>query len=161
MRRTALIVGFVFAAASAGCASSSGQGGSGKPSRAVARTILAAVALGTAGLAVGAALKSDQIEKDLRAELQSRELTGREFASRDAAGERWNRIARASTFVSAIAVIGFGITFEMASGDRIRHTPTPEGPTQLLPPPPPAPVPPPPASALTPAAAFQRSATAR
>jgi hypothetical protein len=160
MRAVASLMGLVLAAATAGGCASSGQPTTapGMPSRTAVRTLLAAVALGTAGLAVGAALKSEQIEKDLRAESQSRDLTGREFAARDAEGTRWNRIGRASTFVSALAVIGLGITFEMRSGDRIRHTPTPEGPPQVLPP-----VPPPPSAgaALAPAQAFQRSATAR
>lgn len=165
MRASALLVGLAFSVASVGCASTTRQasGGEQPPSYAAARTVLVALALGTAGLAVGAALKGEQVEKDLRAESQSRELTGREFASRDAEGQRWNRIARASTFASALAVIGLGITFEMGSGDRIRYTPTPEGPKEVLPPPPPPPAAPPAAAtgSLTPAVAFQRSATAR
>jgi hypothetical protein len=134
MRARALVALVSMFALLAGCASTSGQGE--MPKRTAVRAVLVAVALGTAALAVGAAIKGNQVEKDLKTELDKGVLNGRDFAAKDDTGERWNRIARASTVFSALAVIGLGITWEMGLGDHIRHTPTKEGPSQPLAPPP-------------------------
>lgn len=106
-------MGLILALLAGGCASNSGL-----PRRTVPKVILGALVLGGAALAVSAAIKSDGIEKDLREDYARGGLSGRDFADRDAEGERWNRIGRASAFVSGLSLLGLGILWEMSLSDR-------------------------------------------
>jgi hypothetical protein len=137
----ALCCGLALAVLSGACASSNGL-----PNRTAAKVVLGAVVLGAAALAGVAAAKGNSIEKDLRTDLQGGALSGRDFASRDDDGRRWNRIARASAFVSGVALIGFGIVWEMGIGDRFQYGPTETGGIPTVSPipagPPPSPTPP-------------------
>ncbi len=105
----------------AGCASGRVAG---MPNRSAARNVLIGVALGTAAIAIGSAVAGNSVESKLRDDLQAGNLSGREFADRDAEGRRWNRVARASAFASGIAVIGIGVVWEASLGDR-RQEPGP------------------------------------
>jgi hypothetical protein len=150
-----------------GCASTS-DGGSSHASRAVPTAILSALVVGSAALAVGAALKSKDVGRKLDDDLQRGALDGRAFIDRDAEGKRWNRIARASAFFGGLAVIGLGIVWEIHQSDRLEQT-EPSGaqtPVSLSMPSgarlsPRMNVPPPRRSVLFLAPADQRSATAR
>jgi hypothetical protein len=130
----ARLVALFVAVALAGCAS-----GPGIKNRSVARGVLIGLAVATAGAAIGSAVVSQRKEDDLRKEIETTTLTGRQFAERDAQGMRWNRIARASAFASGLAVVGLLVLWEMSVGDRIQNGPLPETPpaaaTLRLPPP--------------------------
>jgi hypothetical protein len=93
------------------------SGGCGS-SRATARAVLVGVALVAGGAAIGSTVISSNKEDSLRADAQTGSLSGRAFADRDAEGQRWNRAARASTFVAGIALVGLGVLWEMSLGDR-------------------------------------------
>jgi hypothetical protein len=108
----ALCLGLVVLFAS-GCASG----------RTAGKVILGALVVGSAGLATGAALKSDSIEKKLADDYRDREITGKEFADRDSEGQRWNRISRAATFVGALSVLGLVVIWEMSTGDKAQSEP--------------------------------------
>jgi hypothetical protein len=156
----ALCCGLALVVLSGGCASSNGL-----PNRTAAKVVLGVVVLGAAALAGVAATKGNSIEKDLRTDVQAGSLSGRDFAKRDDDGRSWNRVARASAFVSGVALLGFGIVWEMGVGDRFEFGPAETGGTPTVSPIPSGPPPPPtpPISALPrpgerPA---QRSATPR
>jgi hypothetical protein len=133
----------------------SGCASNGMPNRTAAKVVLGALVVGTASLAVAAAVKGNALEKDLRADVQNSTLTGRDFAKRDDEGRRWNRIGRASTFVCGLSLLGLAIVWEMGVGDRYQIGPR-EAPAAQ-------PVLPPAASLPVPGAraAAQRSATPR
>jgi hypothetical protein len=96
--------------------------------RAIARNLLVALTLGSAALAVGAAVKSNRIEKDLKRDLDQGSLTGRQFADRDDQGTHWNRIGRAAAFGAGVFVIGLGIVWETGVASEIQN-----GPRQPIP----------------------------
>jgi hypothetical protein len=98
-----------------------GCGSSGIPHRTAPRVILGLIAAGGAAVAIGAGLKGNSIESKLKDDLAAGNVTGRQFASRDADGERWNRIGRGATFVSALAVLGLGVLWEMSMGDHSQY----------------------------------------
>jgi hypothetical protein len=100
----------------AGCAS-----GGNRPKRTVPAVILGVLMVGGGAVAVGAAAKSQSIEKKLGDDYNQRDIGGREFASRDAEGQRWNRVARGATFVSALSLLGLAVLCEMAAGDRAQY----------------------------------------
>lgn len=108
----AICLGLVFLF-TAGCASG----------RTAGKVVLGALVVGSAALAVGAAVKSDSVESKLADDYRDREITGSEFASRDAEGQRWNRIGRAATFVGALSLLGLGVIWEMSMGDEARSEP--------------------------------------
>lgn len=120
MRLTASLLVALLAA---GCAST-GQGG--RSDRSLARNVLIGVAAGSAALAVGAAVAGENVESRLRRDYEAGAVSGREFAGRDAEGKRWNRVARASGFVTGLSIIGLGILWEMSIGDRIQRGPREE-----------------------------------
>jgi hypothetical protein len=93
--------------------------------RTAGKVVLGALVVGSAGLAVGAAIKSDSIEKKLADDYRDREITGKEFADRDSEGQRWNRIGRAATFVGALSVLGLAVLWEMSMGDEAASAPPP------------------------------------
>jgi hypothetical protein len=89
--------------------------------RTAGKVVLGALVVGSAALAVGAAVKSESIETKLADDYRTREITGREFANRDAEGQRWNRISRASAFVGALSLLGLGVIWEMSLGDKAQE----------------------------------------
>jgi hypothetical protein len=103
------------------------------PSRTLPKVILGAVLVGTAGLAVGAAFKGRSVENSLANDYKQREISGSEFASRDADGRRWNRIGRASLFVSGLSLLGLGVLWEMSRADRAQAESTNPDQGPLLP----------------------------
>jgi hypothetical protein len=96
-----------------GCASSGNL-----PKRTWPKVVLGALVLGGAAVGIAAGVKGDNIEEELADDIRQREVSGREFASRDSDGERWNRIARASAFVSGLSLLALGILWEMSLADR-------------------------------------------
>lgn len=96
----------------AGCASGD------LPRRTAPKVILGALVVGGAALAVVAAVKGNAIEKELRQDYAGGNLSGRDFGARDADGERWNRIGRASAFVGGLSLLGLGVLWEMSLSDR-------------------------------------------
>lgn len=93
-----------------------------------ARNVLLALTVGSAALAVGAAVHSRKVQNDLRRDIDAGQVTGREFVDRDASGTRWNRISRAAAFSSGVFVLGLGIVWEMGQSDR-----SIEGPAERTP----------------------------
>ena len=93
-----------------------------------ARNVLIALTVGSAALAVGAAIHSRTIQNDLRRDLDAGQVSGRDFVDRDASGTRWNRISRAAVFSSGLFVLGLGIVWEMGQADR-----TVDGPAERTP----------------------------
>jgi hypothetical protein len=108
-------------------------GGCATGTRTAPKVILGALVVGSAALAIGAAVKSDSIESKLRDDYASREISGSEFASRDRQGQRWNRISRASTFVGALSLLGLGIIWEMSVLDEAERPPAKPDPTPIFP----------------------------
>jgi hypothetical protein len=108
----ALCVGLV-CLLGAGCASG----------RTAGKVVLGALVVGSAGLAVGAAVKSESVQTKLADDYRTREITGDEFANRDAEGQRWNRIGRAATFVGGLSLLGLIVIWEMSMGDRAQSEP--------------------------------------
>jgi hypothetical protein len=104
------------------------------PRRTAPKVILGALIVGSAALAVGAAVKSRSIENDLANDYKTREISGSEFANRDAQGQRWNRIARASSFVGAVSVLGLGVLWEMSLNDQATVEPTKTNAAPIFPP---------------------------
>jgi hypothetical protein len=115
--RSTLVLAMAVALLGAGCASGD------LPRRTAPKVILGALVLGGAALAVVAAVKSDAIEKDLREDYGRGGLSGRDFGTRDADGERWNRIGRASAFVGGLSLLGLGVLWEMSLSDRAGQGP--------------------------------------
>jgi hypothetical protein len=113
-----------------GCASNGAS-----PRRTLPAVILGALVVGSAGLAVGAAVKGRSIENDLARDYKQRDISGSEFASRDKQGQRWNRIGRASTFVSGLSVLGLGVLWEMSLADHAQAETTKPDPAPIFPPP--------------------------
>ncbi len=105
-----------------------------------AKSVLVALAVGSAALAVGSAVKSRSVQNDLEHDLAQNSVTGREFVDRDATGTRWNRIGRASAFAGVVFVLGLVAVFETESAERIQRGPlewTPANdPRPIFPPPP-------------------------
>jgi hypothetical protein len=118
----ALCLGLVFLLG-AGCASG----------RTAGKVVLGALVVGSAALAVGAAVKSNSIESKLADDYRTREITGSEFAKRDSDGQRWNRIGRAATFVGALSLLGLGVIWEMSMGDEARAQPARPDATPIFP----------------------------
>jgi hypothetical protein len=108
----ALACGLVFLLAG-GCASG----------RTAGKVVLGALVVGSAALAVGAAVKSNSIEKNLNDDYRSKEITGMEFAHRDSDGQRWNRIGRAAAFVGGMSLLGLGVLWEMSLADHAATEP--------------------------------------
>lgn len=115
-----------------GCATSGANrtGSDGLSGRKIAAGVLIGVAVASAGMATFAMTKGNRIERDLRDDLATGTLTGRQFAERDADGLRWNRVARASGFVGGLSLIGLGILWEMAIGDRAASAAAPSAAPQ-------------------------------
>jgi hypothetical protein len=105
----------VLALALAGC----GTGAN----RAAAKSVLLALTVATAAIAAGAAVKSRSVRDDLRRDVDAGTLSGRQFNDRDATGNRWNRISKASAFGSVVFLLGMGAVWEMGVGDRIQYGP--------------------------------------
>jgi hypothetical protein len=99
-------------ALAAGCGTSKGR-----PSRGLAVGLLVGLTAVGAGGTVYAASVSAKKEKDLRDDVQTGNLTGRQFAERDEQGQKWNRAARASAFVGVLGVVGLIIVGEMILAD--------------------------------------------
>jgi hypothetical protein len=118
----ALACGLVFLLAG-GCASG----------RTAGKVVLGALVVGSAALAVSAAVKSNSIESKLNDDYRNRPITGMEFADRDSDGERWNRIGRAATFVGALSLLGLGVIWEMSLADRAGTEPARPVPGPMLP----------------------------
>jgi hypothetical protein len=120
MRRCSALVSLVAVVGllSAGCGT-----GKNRPSRALAAGLLLGLTAVAAGGTVYAARMSDQKEKDLRDDVQSGNLSGRQFAERDEEGEKWNRTARASAFVGVVGVVGLIIVGEMMLADGYEYGP--------------------------------------
>jgi hypothetical protein len=112
----------------AGCATNGSL-----PRRTAPKVILGVLMVGSAALAVGAAIKSHSIENDLANDYKQREISGREFASRDSQGQRWNRIGRASAFVSGLSLLGLGVLWEMSKADEAQTEPSQPNQTPLFP----------------------------
>src|SRR4030095_3124403 len=91
--------------------------------RTAGKVVLGALVVGSAALAVGAAVKGNSIESKLGDHYRHAELTGMEFTTRDSEGQRWNRIGRAATFVGALSLLGLGVIWEMSMGDDARSEP--------------------------------------
>lgn len=108
----------------AGC----GSAGAG---RATARNLLLAAAVVSAGVAVGAAVASENTEKKLRDDLAGGQLTGPQFTDRDDEGRRWNRISRASVFVAGLSLLGLGIWWQAGKAERW-ESPSVAGATPLV-----------------------------
>ncbi|HXU81352.1 MAG TPA: hypothetical protein VN914_08140 [Polyangia bacterium] len=89
--------------------------------RTAGKVVLGALVVGSAALAVGAAVKGNSIESKLGDDYRQREITGMEFATRDSEGQRWNRIGRAATFVGALSLLGLGVIWEMSLADRAQN----------------------------------------
>ena len=104
--------------------------GQGAPQRGLAAGLLAGVTAVAGGGTVDAARMSEQQgEGAARRRGRPGSLTGREFAERDAEGQRWNRAARASVFVGGLALGRPGASSgEMRLADRYQYGP-PEPPT--------------------------------
>jgi hypothetical protein len=119
----ALACGLVFLLAG-GCASG----------RTAGKVVLGALVVGSAALAISAAVKSNSIESQLRDDYRTRDITGMEFAKRDSEGQRWNRIGRAATFVGGLSLLGLGVIWEMSLNDRAANTePVPPRTGPLIP----------------------------
>ena len=101
--------------------------------RTAGKVVLGALVVGSAALAVGAAVKSNSIESKLADDYRTREITGSEFAKRDSDGQRWNRIGRAAAFVGGLSLLGLGVIWEMQLGDQARSEPAQPVPGSLLP----------------------------
>jgi hypothetical protein len=120
MRRGSALISLVavLALLSAGCGT-----GKGRPSRGLAVGLLIGLTAVAGGATVYAAHKSEQKEKDLRNDVQSGNLSGRQFAERDDEGQKWNRTARATAFVGVLGVVGLIIVGEMMLADRNQYGP--------------------------------------
>jgi hypothetical protein len=119
-RALSICVVLAFACSASGCASSSG--------RTVARNVLIALAVGSAAVAVGSAVKSHGIEQDLQRDVNAGTVSGRDYVSRDQAGARWNRIARASAFGTALFVTGLAVVWETSASAHIQNSPAEKTP---------------------------------
>jgi hypothetical protein len=108
----ALACGLVFLLAG-GCASG----------RTAGKVVLGALVVGSAALAVGAAVKGKDVQNKLADDYRQRDVTGMEFATRDSEGQRWNRIGRAATFVGALSLLGLGVIWEMQLNDQAQSEP--------------------------------------
>ena len=108
----------VLALLSAGCGT-----GKGRPSRGLAVGLLVGLTAVAGGATVYAARMSEQKEKDLRNDVQTGNLSGRQFAERDDEGQKWNRTARATAFVGVLGVVGLIIVGEMMLADRNQYGP--------------------------------------
>ena len=101
--------------------------------RTAGKVVLGALVVGSAALAVGAAMKGNNIQSKLGDDYRQREITGMEFATRDSEGQRWNRIGRAATFVGALSLLGLGVIWEMSQGDQAQSEPPRPAPGPILP----------------------------
>jgi len=101
--------------------------------RTAGKVVLGALVVGSAALAVSAAVKSNSIESKLNDDYRNRAITGMEFAQRDSDGQRWNRIGRAATFVGALSLLGLGVIWEMSLADRAGTEPGRPAPGPMLP----------------------------
>jgi hypothetical protein len=121
LRRSSAVLSLValLGALSAGCGTSKGR-----PSRGIAIGLLVGLTAAAAGGTIYAASVSDKKEKDLRDDVQTGNLSGRQFAERDEQGQKWNRAARASAFVGVLGVVGLIIVGEMMLADRNQYGPT-------------------------------------
>jgi len=94
-------------------------GGGCSGPHATARNLLLGVMVVAGGAAVTGAVISNDRKTTLQKDAMSGGLTGRQFAERDAEGVRWNRIARGSTFVAGLALVGVALIWEMNTSDSI------------------------------------------
>jgi hypothetical protein len=101
--------------------------------RTAGKVVLGALVVGSAALAVSAAVKSNSIESKLNDDYRNRAITGMEFAQRDSDGQRWNRIGRAATFVGGLSLLGLGVIWEMSLSDRAGSEPAQPAPGPVLP----------------------------
>src|SRR4029079_13430995 len=85
--------------------------------RTAGKVVLGALVVGGAALAIGAAVKSSSIEKNLNNDYRGQPITGMQFAERDSDGQRWNRIGRAAAFVGGLSLLGLGVIWEMELAD--------------------------------------------
>jgi hypothetical protein len=108
----------LLAALTAGCGT-----GKGRPSRGIAAGLLIGLTAVAGGATIYSAKVSDQKQKDLERDVQAGSLTGRQFATRDQEGQRWNRAARASAFVGILGVVGLVIVGEMMLADQNQYGP--------------------------------------
>ncbi len=103
---------------SAGC----GSAGPGRSSgNGTARTVLLAVAVGSAAVAIGSAFVSANKESSLRDDLAAGKVTGSDYNERNASGLRWNRFSRASVFIGGLSLVGMGLLWEMGVGENLRN----------------------------------------
>jgi hypothetical protein len=103
-----------------GCASGGNGGARG---RAAARNVLIAAVVGTAAVSVAAAFRSEAREKELQEDLRDGGLSGRDYIDRDKEGQRWNRLARGSLFLSGVSLLGLGLVWERAQSDAAAEGP--------------------------------------
>ncbi len=115
MRATSLLL--ILALGSGACAS----GGSSSSGRDTVKKVLIGIAVGSAALAIGSAVGGHAAQNSLQDDLVSKPLSGSDYVSADEAGIRWNRMARASLFVSGLSLIGMGVLWEAGVGDAIRQ----------------------------------------
>ena len=103
--------------------------------RTAGKVVLGALVVGGAALAIGAAVKSNSIEKNLNDDYRGQTITGMQFAERDSDGQRWNRIGRAAAFVGGLSLLGLGVIWEMQLADKAQSEPAkPDlGPLLFLP----------------------------
>jgi hypothetical protein len=105
-----------------GCANTSG--------RAIARNVLIALAVGSAGIAVGAAVKGHGIEQDLKTQVAAGGLAGRTYVMRDDEGNRWNRVGRAAAFTSGLFVASLAVLWEMSESAAVQNGPAEKTPAE-------------------------------
>jgi hypothetical protein len=118
--KRALSACLILAFLTGGCAGTSG--------RAVARDVLIALAVGSAAVAVGSAVKSHGIQQDLARDVNAGTVSGHDYLERDKEGTRWNRIGRASGFGTALFVTGLAVVWEMSESARVQNGPAEKTP---------------------------------
>jgi hypothetical protein len=101
--------------------------------RTAGKVVLGALVVGGAALAIGAAVKSNSIEKNLNDDYRGQTITGMQFADRDSDGQRWNRIGRAAAFVGGLSLLGLGVIWEMQLADKAQSEPAKADLGPLLP----------------------------
>jgi hypothetical protein len=116
--------------ATAGCGSSQ----TGGRARGVTAGVLGGLAVLAGAGAVAASRISEDKEKKLADDLAARQLTGAEYADRDAEGKRWNRAARGAVFASGLALVGMILVWEssLSAGHQYGPAETPSSP-RLIP----------------------------
>jgi hypothetical protein len=98
---------------SGACASGNG----GRNHTSTKRALLGAF-VATAGVGTAAAIVGERKERSLRDDIAAGTVSGTEYASRDLTGKRWNRLSRASFYVSGLMLLGLGVVYQSELGVR-------------------------------------------